>query len=137
MSVNKVILLGYIGRQPELKYTSTSKPVLELSLATSEKFKDKESTEWHTVVFWNKQAEVLSKFMSKGSLLYVEGKNKTKSWEDKDGKKRYKTEVIGTNFDFVGPRTNSDKQDKPQQSFTDTDFKIDTTPSLTHDDIPF
>ena len=144
MSVNKVILLGRLGRDPELKYTPSSKPVLELSLATTEKYKDKEETEWHTVVFWNKQAETLAKYLQKGSLLYVEGKNKTRSWE-KDGQKRYKTEVLGVSFQFVGSgANNSASSDRSKQSLNEdipkqtlADYKIDISASMMHDDIPF
>ena len=144
MSVNKVILLGRLGKDPELKYTPSSKPVLELSLATTEKYKDKEETEWHTVVFWNKQAETLAKYLQKGSLLYVEGRNKTRSWE-KDGQKRYKTEVLGVSFQFVGSGANSSaSSDRSRQSVnsdvpkqTLANYKIDTSASMMHDDIPF
>lgn len=144
MSLNKVMLIGRLGKDPELKYTPSSKPVLELSLATTEKFKDKEETEWHTVVFWNKQAEVLAKYLQKGSLLYVEGKNKTRSWE-KDGSKRYKTEVLGVSFQFIGNRTadsapsyrskQSVNSDVPKQTLAN--YKIELTPAMTADDIPF
>ena len=144
MSLNKVMLIGRLGKDPELKYTPNSKAVLELSLATTEKFKDKEETEWHTVVFWNKQAETLSKYLQKGSWLYVEGKNKTKSWE-KDGSKRYKTEVLGMSFQFIGNRatdsapTSRSKQsvnsDVPKQTLAN--YKIESTPTMTADDIPF
>lgn len=144
MSLNKVMLIGRLGKDPELKYTSTSKAVLELSLATNEKFKDKEETEWHTVVFWNKQAETLSKHLQKGSWLYVEGKNKTKSWE-KDGQKRYKTEVLGLSFEFIGDRaSNSSSSSRSKQSLnsdvpkqTLANYKIESTPTMTADDIPF
>ena len=141
MSVNKVILLGRIGKDPVLKYTPKSVPVLDLSLATSEKYKGVEKTEWHSVVFWNKQAEVLSKYTSKGSLLYVEGKIQTRDYDAKDGSKRYKTEIIGTTFDFVGSRASSSS--KPDNSMKQTlgDYKIEpeveANVQINTDDIPF
>lgn len=144
MSLNKVMLIGRLGKDPELKYTPNSKPVLELSLATTEKFKDKEETEWHTVVFWNKPAEILAKYLQKGSLLYVEGRNKTRSWE-KDGQKRYKTEVLGMSFQFIGNRaSDSAPSDRSKQSVnsdvpkqTLANYKIESSTEFTTDDIPF
>lgn len=137
MSVNKVILLGRLGQDPELKYTANSVAVTTVSIATSEKTKKGEETEWHSVVFFGKQAEAVGKYMTKGRYLFVEGRNKTKSWEDKDGNKKYKTEVIASSFNFVDSRAASDKEDRPQQSFTNADYKITAQPTMTHDDIPF
>ena len=144
VSVNKVILIGRLGKDPELKYTPNSKAVLELSLATTEKYKDKEETEWHTVIFWNKQAETLNKYLQKGSLLYVEGKNKTRSWE-KDGQKRYKTEVLGVSFQFIGNRTTDSASSSRSKQSVDSDvpkqtlanYKIEADAQMMHDDIPF
>ena len=96
MSVNKVILLGRLGQDPELKYTPTGMAVCNFSLATSEKWKDKagqdqERTEWHRVVVWGKIAELCNQYLAKGRQAYLEGSLQTRSWDDKDGNKRYTT----------------------------------------------
>ncbi len=107
-SVNKVILIGNLGADPELKYTPTNRPLCNLSVATSETFKDKigdkqERTEWHKVTVWGDQAESCSKYLTKGRQVYIEGKLQTRSWDDKaDGKKRYSTEVVADRVVFLG-----------------------------------
>tara|TARA_S200002703_G_scaffold152682_1_gene153348 strand:- start:1727 stop:2140 length:414 start_codon:yes stop_codon:yes gene_type:complete len=137
MSMNLVVLLGKLGKDPELKYTSNSKAFLNLSIATQKYVKGEKKTQWHTVIFWGKNAENVAQYTTKGSDLLINGELSTRVWEDKDGNKRYKTEVVGTSFSFIGNRATSDQKSKPQQSFKDADYKIDTTPSITHDDIPF
>jgi len=106
-SVNKVILVGNLGADPELKYTPSNRAVCNLSVATNEVWKDKsgqkqEKTEWHRVNVWGEQAENCSKFLSKGRMVYVEGRLQTRSWDDKDGKKRYSTEVVADRVVFLG-----------------------------------
>jgi len=106
-SVNKVILVGHLGADPELKYTPNNRPVCRLSLATNEVWKDKsgekqERTEWHRVNVWGEQAESCAKFLSKGRMVYVEGRLQTRSWGDKDGKKRYSTEIVAERVLFLG-----------------------------------
>lgn len=106
-SVNKVILIGNLGAAPELKYTPSNRPVCNLSVATSESFKDKagakqEHTEWHRVTVWGEQAENCSKYLGKGRSVYVEGRLQTRSWDDKDGKKRYSTDVVADRVVFLG-----------------------------------
>ena len=106
-SVNKVILVGNLGADPELKYTPSNRPVCHLSVATNEVWKDKsgqkqEKTEWHRVNVWGDQAENCSKFLSKGRMVYVEGRLQTRSWDDKEGKKRYSTEVVADRVVFLG-----------------------------------
>ena len=106
-SVNKVILVGNLGADPELKYTPSNRPVCNLSVATNEVWKDKggqkqERTEWHRVNVWGEQAENCSKFLAKGRMVYVEGRLQTRSWDDKDGKKRYSTEVVADRVVFLG-----------------------------------
>lgn len=106
-SVNKAILVGNLGRDPELKYTQSGQAVCNFTLATNEKWKDKdgqaqERTEWHRVVLWGRQAETAAQYLSKGRPLYLEGRIQTREWEDKDGNKRYTTEIVGTNFQFLG-----------------------------------
>jgi single-strand DNA-binding protein len=106
-SVNKVILIGNLGGDPELKYTPSNRPVCNLNIATNEVFKDKsgqrqERTEWHRVTVWGEQAENCSKYLAKGRSVYVEGRLQTRSWDDKEGKKRYTTEVIADRVVFLG-----------------------------------
>jgi single-strand DNA-binding protein len=106
-SVNKVILIGNLGNDPELKYTPSNRPVCNLSIATNEVFKDKsgqrqERTEWHRVTVWGEQGETCSKYLSKGRSVYVEGRLQTRSWDDKDGKKRYSTDIVADRVVFLG-----------------------------------
>jgi len=117
-SVNKVILIGRLGKDPELRKTPAGASVAEFSLATSEKYKDKqgqqqEATEWHNVVLWNKQAELACQYLNKGSMLYVEGKLKTESWED-NGQKRYKTTIVGMSMQFLDSKPQQQGQQQPQ-----------------------
>jgi single-strand DNA-binding protein len=105
--VNKVILIGNLGADPELRYTPSGQAVCDLRLATNESWTDKngqkqERTEWHRVVFWGKPAEILKQYLAKGQKLYVEGRLQTRSWEDKEGNKRYSTEIVGNDFMFLG-----------------------------------
>jgi single-strand DNA-binding protein len=109
-AINKVILIGNLGRDPELRRTATGSAVTDFSLATTEKFKDrdgnmKEQTEWHNIVAWNRTAETMAQYLKKGSSVYLEGKLRTRSWED-NGVKKYKTEIIVNQFQFLGGRSN-------------------------------
>ena len=102
-SVNKVILIGNLGSDPELKYTPSGAAVTNFNVATNEVWNDKdgnkqERTEWHRVVLWRKLAEIAGEYLKKGSKVYLEGKLQTRSWEDKDGVKRYTTEVVADNM---------------------------------------
>ena len=106
-SVNKVILVGNLGADPELKYTPSNRPLCNLSVATNEVFKDKsgarqERTEWHRVTVWGEQAETCSKYLAKGRSVYVEGRLQTRSWDDKEGKKRYSTDIVADRVVFLG-----------------------------------
>jgi len=108
-SVNKVILVGNLGKDPEVRYTNGSVPVASFSLATTEYYKDKngnrqEITEWHNIVAWRNLAELAEKYLKKGKQVYIEGKIRTRNWDDKDGNKRYTTEVIADNFILLGKR---------------------------------
>lgn len=105
-SVNRVILVGNLGQDPELKYTPSGVAVTSVSLATNEMWKDKdgnrqERTEWHRVVMWQRLAEIVGEYLKKGSKIYVEGRLQTRSWEDKDGQKRYMTEVVAENMTML------------------------------------
>lgn len=108
MSVNKAIIIGHIGKDPEVKYLESGVAVANFTVATSESFKDKTTgerktqTEWHNVVLWRGLAEVAEKYLKKGSQVYIEGKLKTRSWEDKDGNTRYTTEIVGDQMTMLG-----------------------------------
>jgi len=108
--VNKIILIGNLGADPETRTTQAGKQVTELRLATSFGAGDDAKTEWHRVVLWDKLSDVASKYTSKGSQVYVEGRLQTRSYEDKDGSTRYVTEVIGQNLTLLGAK----KQDAPE-----------------------
>lgn len=104
--INKVILIGNLGKDPELRHTPQGQAVANFSLATSESWNDKnnqkqERTEWHKVVVWGKPAELVAKYLSKGRKAYVEGRLQTRAWDDKDGQKRYTTEIVATTVQFL------------------------------------
>jgi len=107
--VNKVILVGNLGRDPELRYTQQGTAVANFSLATSERFKKKdgsrdERTEWHRIVVWGQTAEFCSQYLSKGRTVYIEGRLQTREWENKEGQKPKTTEIVAQEVQFVGPR---------------------------------
>jgi single-strand DNA-binding protein len=109
MSVNKVILVGHVGQDPEVRYIENNTPVCTLRLATSEVYKNKSgervtTTEWHSVVLWRGLAEVAEKYVKKGSQVYIEGKIRTRAWEDKDKNKRYSTEIVADIMQLLGKR---------------------------------
>ena len=109
MSVNKVILVGRLGRDPETRYTGGGQAVANFSMATDESYKDKNGerqkrTEWHKIVVWSKLAEIAQQYLKKGSLLYLEGRLQTREWQDKEGQKRTTTEIVATNFRMLGGR---------------------------------
>ena len=108
-SVNKVILLGNLGRDPETRYTTGGDAVTNLNIATSEQWKDKsgekqERTEWHTVVFFGRQAEIAGEYLKKGRQVYIEGRLQTRKWQDKDGQDRYTTEIVADRMQMLGSR---------------------------------
>jgi len=132
--VNKVILVGNLGKDPEVKYLDSGVAVANFSLATSESYKNKEGervnqTEWHNIVLWRGLAEVAEKWLKKGSSIYIEGKIKTRKWEDKDGNTRYNTEILADNMTMLGSKPASEPATpttSEQQPETDT-----------ADDLPF
>tara|TARA_B100001059_G_scaffold25652_1_gene20640 strand:+ start:21063 stop:21500 length:438 start_codon:yes stop_codon:yes gene_type:complete len=141
--VNKVILVGNLGQKPEMRYTATQTAVANLSIATTESWKDKESgenrdkTEWHRVVFFGNLAEIAEKYLDKGSSVYIEGKIQTRKWQDKEGKDRWTTEVLGNQLTMLGSR-NSSEATVEQNNSSGTPFpEDDSGPGLTDDDIPF
>ena len=107
--VNKVIVMGHLGQDPEMRYTQSNDAVATLSIATSEQFKDKEGnkqerTEWHRVVLFGRTAEIAGEYLRKGSMAYVEGRLQTRKWTDKEGQERYTTEIVGDRLQLVGAR---------------------------------
>lgn len=142
-SVNKVILVGNLGRDAELKYTPSGSAVATLSLATTEKWNDKsgqsqEKTEWHRVVLWGKTAESLTEYLTKGKQIYIEGKLQARRWDDKDGNKRYTTEVRADRVVLLGgtardaAREPDEERQRLSRQSSQTDQVIDED-----DDIPF
>lgn len=130
--VNKVILLGHLGKDPESFTFENGVKKVSFSLATTESYKDKEGnrvdqTEWHNIVMWRGLADVAEKYLKKGSQIYVEGKIKTRAWDDKDGNKRYTTEIFADNMNMLGSKSESEK---PAQS------KAADSPQP-EDDLPF
>lgn len=109
-SVNKVILIGNLGKDPEVKYTPSGTAVAKFSLATNERYKDKsgewqDRTEWHNIVAWQRLAEIVGEYVKKGNKLYIEGRLQTSSWDDKEsGQKKYKTEIIAHDLVLLGGR---------------------------------
>src|SRR5437016_14664602 len=111
-SVNKVILVGNVGKDPEVKYSPSGIPVADFSVATNERFKDRndewqERTEWHSIVAWQRLAEIVGEYVAKGSKVYVEGKLQTSTWEDKQsGERKYRTEIVVRDIVLLGSRDN-------------------------------
>ena len=130
-SVNKVILVGNLGKEVDTRYLPSGEAVSNLTIATSEKFKDKsgnqqEVTEWHKVSFFGKLAEICEKYLSKGSSVYIEGSIRTRKWTDKEGNDRYSTEIRGERMQMLGGK--SDKAEKVEAPASHAD---------TSEDIPF
>jgi single-strand DNA-binding protein len=155
MSVNKVILVGNLGKDPELRYTPSGAAVATFSLATTERYKDKsgqqqDKTEWHNIVVWNKLAEICSKYLHKGKQVYIEGRIQSRSYDDKDGNKRYITEIVADQMQMLGrageetggqtrsggesrqsrPTSSASQSTPAYENFADPPFNPD-------DDIPF
>jgi len=145
-SVNKVILIGNVGKDPDIKYTPSGVPVAKVSLATNEKYKDKsgewqERTEWHNLVLWQRLAEIVGEFVKKGSKLYVEGRLQTSSWEDKQsGERKYRTEIVVGDLVLLGANGNgehnraSDSAGARQELHRET---VEEDTEITDQDIPF
>jgi len=145
MTVNKVILVGNLGRDAELRYTPGGAPVATLNLATTEVWNDKggqkqEKTEWHRVVLWGKSAESLNEYLVKGKQIYVEGRLQTRQWDDKDGNKRYTTEIRGDRVVLLGSAGGGGGGRTPARvgsSAADEPMGGEPGSELTDDDIPF
>jgi single-strand DNA-binding protein len=151
MSVNKVIIVGRLGQEPELKYTPSGAAVCNFSVATTEQWADKsgqkqERTEWHRVVVWGKLGELCNQYLAKGRQVFIEGSLQTRSWDAKDGTKRYTTEVNAKNVQFLGGQAGEgrsvDRNSGMDQSQNDSapmnqDYEIAVDNHFTADDIPF
>jgi single-strand DNA-binding protein len=112
MSVNKVILVGRLGRDPETRYTGGGQAVANFSVATDETYKDRNGekqkrTEWHKIVVWGKQAEIAQQYLKKGSLIFIEGRIQSREWQDKEGQKRTSFEIVASNFRMLGGRSDA------------------------------
>ncbi|MDP2760112.1 MAG: single-stranded DNA-binding protein [Sideroxyarcus sp.] len=110
MSVNKAILIGHLGKDPEVRYMPSGEAVANVTLATSETWKDKsgvkqEKTEWHNIVFFKRLAEIVGEYLKKGSLIYVEGRITTEKWTDKEGKDRYTTKIVANEMKMLGSKS--------------------------------
>lgn len=122
--MNKVMLIGNVGRDPEIRMTTTGTKKVSFSLATSQKYKDaageyKEKTQWHNVVFWGKSGDLVEKMVFKGSSLFIEGELSYRKWEDQNGSTKTITEINGNNFQILGAKQNEQKRDKNQSSTQD------------------
>lgn len=128
-SVNKVILIGNLGADPETKFTTVGKQVTEFRIATTFKWGDNEETEWHRIVTWDKTAEVAAKYLSKGNPVYVEGRIKTRSYDDKDGVKKYVTEVVADRLQLLGgkPADKAEETEAPKKAWGRKSVKPTTT----------
>lgn len=144
MAVNKVILVGNLGKDPELRYTAAGTAVATFSLATTERYKDRdgaqqEKTEWHNVVAWRQLAEICGKYLHKGKQVYIEGKIQTRSYDDRDGNKRYITEIVADQMQMLG-RAGEDggRSNQPaHQRDEPTTSSFDDPQGNPDDDIPF
>ena len=139
MSINKVILVGNVGKDPEVKYLESGTAVARFSLATNESYKNKSgekvtNTEWHNIEVWRGTAEFVEKYLKKGAQIYVEGKIRTENWEDKDGNKRYTTKILVDSLQMLGkkddaveigqatPEQNNENVQKPEEAADDLPF---------------
>jgi single-strand DNA-binding protein len=127
MAVNKAILLGRLGNDPELRYTTNGGAVANFNVATNENWTDKsgqkqERTEWHRVVVWGKLAELCGQYLSKGRQVYLEGRIQTRDWTDKEGQKRYTTEIVAQTVQFLGAGAGAGAGASREQGAGDSDF---------------
>jgi single-strand DNA-binding protein len=148
-SVNKVILIGRLGKDPELKYTSSGTPFCRFSMATDDVWNDKasgerqEKTEWHNIVAWDRLAEICNQYLTKGRLVYIEGSLQTREWDDQDGNKRRTTEVRARDMVMLGSNTGEGAGGGPPRRAAAAEgasgggTSAPSTSTITDDDIPF
>ena len=158
MSVNKVILVGRLGRDPETRFTSGGQAVANFSVATDESYKDRNGerqkrTEWHKIVVWGKQAEIAQQYLKKGSLVFIEGRIQSREWQDKEGQKRTSFEIVANNFRMLGGRgdgmaagasaggggtaARSSGDDFDHSAAPTEEFGQSSGPEISDEDIPF
>ncbi|MCP4583129.1 MAG: single-stranded DNA-binding protein [candidate division Zixibacteria bacterium] len=141
-SVNKAILIGNLGKDPELRYTPSGQAVASFSIATTRKWRDKdgqpqEQTDWHNIVVWGRMAETAKEYLAKGRPVYIEGRIQNRSYDDKEGNKRYISEVVATTMQFLGGRSDQGGGSHPSQGQQGP--PADQAPDITSDDndLPF
>jgi len=135
--VNKVILIGNLGKDPELRYTPSGVAVANFSIATNERWKDKDGnyqdrTEWHRIVAWRKLAETVGEYLKKGSQVYIEGRLQTRTWEDQNGNKRSTTEIVADSLQMLGRREGVSSPDVAEPPTISPDDEM-----AANDDLPF
>ena len=143
--VNRVILVGRLGRDPEIRYTGSGTPVVNFSVATDESWNDQngerqQRTEWHKIVAWSKLAEICNQYLGKGKLVYIEGRLQTREWDDRDGNKRKTTEIVASNMQMLTPRGqdgDSRGQDGDSSQPVETAEGGEMDLGVTEEDIPF
>lgn len=144
--VNRAFLIGRLGRDPELRYTAAGKPVATFSIATDERYVDSEgnrqtNTEWHRIVVWSRLAEICGQYLRKGKLVFIEGRIQTREWDDRDGNKRYTTEIVAQNMQMLdrggvaegAPAPVSERPTRESDAGSQDSMEI----GITDDDIPF
>ncbi|MFH1843427.1 MAG: single-stranded DNA-binding protein [bacterium] len=153
-SVNKVIIVGNLGADPEMKYTQNNTPVTNFRVATTDRWRDKSSnemqerTEWHRIVAWGRLGEICSQYLRRGKQVYIEGRLQTRSWEDQDGNKRYSTEIVAQTMQMLGRAGEQTDYDGPPRQASgsaggdDSGFKAPpppppAEPGMDDDDLPF
>lgn len=150
-SVNKVILIGRLGKDPELKYTPSGTPVAKFTLATDEVFKDRSGeqqrrTEWHNIVAWNKLAEICGEYLTKGKQVYIEGSIRSRQWEDQAGNKRTAYDIVARQMTMLGSRADSERAaaaaassgtERPAAPAAAAADDAPPEPEITDEDIPF
>ena len=147
MSVNRAILVGRLGRDPETRYTSGGQAVCNFTLATDETYRDRNGerqkrTEWHRIVVWGKQAEIAQQYLHKGSLIFVEGRIQTRQWDDREGQKRTTVEIVANNFRMLGGRgegapTAGAAEAEPQAAAAAAGAEEVPSTEISDEDIPF
>ena len=142
--INKVILVGRLGRDPELRYTPSGTAVANFSVATDERWSSaggeaQSRTEWHNIVVWSKLAEICNQYLTKGRLVFIEGRIQTRDWEDKDGNKRRTTEIVASDMKMLGGRRENAPggQTVPAETESPSESSSDMEVGITDDDIPF
>jgi single-strand DNA-binding protein len=136
-SINKVILIGNLGADPEVRYTPSGKAVANFRIATTEQWKNKEGsneerTEWHRIVAWGRLGEICGEYLHKGKQVYIEGKLQTRSWEDRDGNKRFTTEIVAQTMQMLGPAGKEGRASTPDER-----YPVEEPVTVPEDDIPF